>query len=180
MSTRERWIIYPLLFLTLGIAMRDKVTGHIGSPWGQVQVAEVKARSVRCNELVVSGPNGRPVVIAGASPVNGSGVVKILSANGFPQVQLGSSDTGGIVETIGHFGRLLVSLGHLGNGFGVLAELPEKKKIILLSNPVMFENKAPCSVPPQGSTAPSKTPSPTSPQQATNKDIKAGSDKNKR
>ena len=24
MSTRERWIVYPLLFLTLGIALRDK------------------------------------------------------------------------------------------------------------------------------------------------------------
>jgi hypothetical protein len=25
MTSRERWIVYPLLFLTLGIAMRDKV-----------------------------------------------------------------------------------------------------------------------------------------------------------
>lgn len=46
MSTRERWIVYPLLFLTLGIAMRDKVV-----PPKRLQVDEVVADRIRCKQL---------------------------------------------------------------------------------------------------------------------------------
>ena len=28
MSNRERWTVYPLLFLTLGIAVKDKIAGR--------------------------------------------------------------------------------------------------------------------------------------------------------
>jgi hypothetical protein len=53
MSTRERWIVYPLLFMTLGIAMRDKVTHHIGDTAATVQAATVATSRIRCNELRV-------------------------------------------------------------------------------------------------------------------------------
>jgi hypothetical protein len=46
MSTRERWIVYPLLFLALGIAMRDKVI-----PPKRLQVEEVVAERMRCKQL---------------------------------------------------------------------------------------------------------------------------------
>ena len=38
MTERDRWIIYPLLFLALGAALKDKITG-----------------TIECNHLVVSG-----------------------------------------------------------------------------------------------------------------------------
>jgi hypothetical protein len=46
MSTRERWIVYPLLFLTLGITMRDKIVRSApGVP------EEIVAKRIRCGEL---------------------------------------------------------------------------------------------------------------------------------
>jgi hypothetical protein len=48
MSTRERWIVYPLLLLTLGIVMRDKVM-----PQGHFQANEVAAGRIHCGQLQV-------------------------------------------------------------------------------------------------------------------------------
>ena len=59
MSTRERWIVYPLLFLALGAALRDKIIGKIEIP--QLEVKE----AVKCGTLFVMGPNGQPAVLAG-------------------------------------------------------------------------------------------------------------------
>ncbi|MBN1396042.1 MAG: hypothetical protein JW959_13550 [Pirellulales bacterium] len=63
MSTRERWIVYPLLFLTLGIAVRNYFL-----PTGRLAVGDLRAERISCGEMVVFGPNGRPAVIADASP----------------------------------------------------------------------------------------------------------------
>jgi hypothetical protein len=46
MSTRERWIVYPLLFLTLGMVMRDKFV-----PAAHFQAEEVTARQIHCSQL---------------------------------------------------------------------------------------------------------------------------------
>ena len=48
MSSRERWIVYPLLFLTFGIVMRDKIV-----PQAQFQSAEIAAGRIRCGQLKV-------------------------------------------------------------------------------------------------------------------------------
>jgi hypothetical protein len=40
MSERERWVVYPLLFLALGVSLRDKLLGTV-------------ARSIRCQELTI-------------------------------------------------------------------------------------------------------------------------------
>lgn len=113
MSTRERWIVYPLLFLTLGIAMRDKIV-----PPKHVQVEELAAVQIRCNqlqvaqlasasrfaaptiqcaELAVTGPNGRPTIILITDPRTKGGLVETFSATGAPQVVLQPIETGGAV-----------------------------------------------------------------------------------
>ncbi len=53
MNTRERWIVYPLLFLTLGIALRNQFlpTRRFGAI--DLQAAEVKAQKIICNEVIV-------------------------------------------------------------------------------------------------------------------------------
>jgi hypothetical protein len=48
MSTRERWVVYPLIFLTLGIVMRDKVF-----PPGRLQTNEFTAGRIHCGQLQV-------------------------------------------------------------------------------------------------------------------------------
>jgi hypothetical protein len=53
MSTRERWIVYPLLFLTLGIAMRNQFfpTRRMGAV--DFMAGEIKAQKIYCNNLEV-------------------------------------------------------------------------------------------------------------------------------
>jgi hypothetical protein len=48
MSTRERWIVYPLLFLTLGIALRDKVVPPVHRI---VFSQEIRAGNIRCSGI---------------------------------------------------------------------------------------------------------------------------------
>lgn len=52
MTERERWIVYPLLFLALGAALRDKLSEH------------TKTKTIECQELIVYGDEG-----AGQQPV---------------------------------------------------------------------------------------------------------------
>ena len=121
MSTRERWIVYPLLFMTLGIAMRDKVIPpvQLGSVGLQFQAGEIATQRLRCGELqvgrvvcdrlqsnqsechtlLVNGPNGRPVVIAGADANTHAGTIETFTASGVPQVRLLSTNTGGAIVT---------------------------------------------------------------------------------
>lgn len=53
MSTRERWIVYPLLFLTLGIALRNQFlpTRRFGAV--DLKAGEITAQKILCNEIVV-------------------------------------------------------------------------------------------------------------------------------
>ena len=53
MSTRERWIVYPLLFLTLGIAMRNQFlpTKRMGAV--DFMAGELSAQTIHCNNLEV-------------------------------------------------------------------------------------------------------------------------------
>jgi hypothetical protein len=53
MSTRERWIVYPLLFLTLGIAMRNQFlpTKRFGAM--DLKAADITAQTIHCNNLEV-------------------------------------------------------------------------------------------------------------------------------
>jgi hypothetical protein len=119
MSTRERWVLYPLLFLTLGIVMRDKVMlpTHLGAM--QFEAGEIATQRIRCNQLqvkellcdrlesnqtecrafLVRGPNGQPTVLAGTDAKTNAGVVETHSAKGIPQVRLYSNNNGGQIAT---------------------------------------------------------------------------------
>jgi hypothetical protein len=66
MTERERWIIYPLLFLALGSALRDKL------------IDQTRSKSIVCQELIVFGEDrGRrqmvPLVRIGAAESPGQG-----------------------------------------------------------------------------------------------------------
>jgi hypothetical protein len=97
MSTRERWIVYPLLFLTFGIALRDKIIppAHSGNLAMQFVAEEIFAQRIHCNTLFVDGLKGRPVIIAGIDAKTGAGAILTQTPDGFPQVRLYSTETGG-------------------------------------------------------------------------------------
>jgi hypothetical protein len=62
MTERERWIVYPLLFLALGASLRDKLV-------------PATYESVRCQELIVvdpDQPNRFLAKIGGSKPASGS------------------------------------------------------------------------------------------------------------
>ncbi len=113
MSTRERWIVYPLLFLALGSAVRDKLIGRLEI--GQVICDRLESGQADCRALFVRGPNGRPAVAAVADVRSNGGAIETFSTDGMPLVQIQSIGAGGMV----------VLTGHLGQQFGVFAHLPE-------------------------------------------------------
>ena len=55
MSERERWTVYPLLFLALGIALKDKL-------FNEISVKDVRCKTMVCSALVVDDPKGHPQV----------------------------------------------------------------------------------------------------------------------
>jgi hypothetical protein len=170
MTTRERWIVYPLLFMTLGIALRDKITYHSGNMATQLEAGSILAPHIRCRDLqvgqlacerlLVNDPSGQPVVVAESDPNNQTGIVQTLAAGGMPLVRLGSGETGGSVMAVERGGKLALILGDTGLDFGVFAKLPGLGPWIPLTLPPwQFERKMP--VPPK---QPPKQP-PAAPQQ---------------
>jgi hypothetical protein len=187
MSSRERWIVYPILFMTLGIAMRDKVIPptRLGNGGLQVQAGEIAATGrisckqlqvdtifcsrleagrTECRTLLVNGPNDQPVVIAGADANSHAGVVETFAANGLPQVRLLSTPTGGILSTIGRAGRAQILVGDLGQNLGVFGQLPGREPPFLLTRPWKIEVKPTVPQPPKQPAAPAAAPNKQSPQ----------------
>jgi hypothetical protein len=157
MSTRERWVVYPLLFLTLGIALRDKVIppAKLGNRGMRLEAATITTPRIRCNELqvgevvcdrvdakqsecrtmLVKNADNRPVVVVGSDNKNRAGLLETFTANGMRQVRLLSSDVGGMVTTIERGGKLALILGDSGQNFGLFAELPGSAQLIPLTIP---------------------------------------------
>jgi hypothetical protein len=119
MSTRERWIVYPLVFLTLGIVLRDKFVPQVHSAAIQFEAGEIAAQRIHCAQLQVKellcdkldsnqakshalfihGPSDQPVIVAGADVKTGAGVLETYTAKGIPLIRISSSATGGRLIT---------------------------------------------------------------------------------
>jgi hypothetical protein len=96
MTDRERWTVYPLLFLTLGIAVKDKVVGRLA------------ADTMLCNTLVVQDNKGKEQVVISSSPVGGQ-VITLGSKNGLG-VLVGHTDKLAGLMFVDGRGRLIRSL----------------------------------------------------------------------
>jgi len=92
MSSRERWTVYPLLFLTLGIALKDKVTRIVNTD------------QLECHRLLVTDQLGNSRVVIGSTPQGG-----IATMEGVRR---------GVDVSVGHFphqvsGLLITDADHL-------------------------------------------------------------------
>lgn len=145
MSTRERWIVYPLIFLTLGIALRDKLTYR-------VRTNEIEAQRVVCNQLVakhqidcqtmvVHSPKGNPVAVIGTDAATQGGLIETFSSQGVPQVRIQSTEGSGVVTAIDQAGKT-VTLGCINKTPGVFAFLPDQKLLVPLTLKVEFKPNA--------------------------------------
>ncbi len=97
MSTRERWVVYPLLFLSLGIGLNAAAIRDVLEPRGR----ELNAGRIVCRELNVVGADGKP------------------------QTRLSATDGGEItlVDPEGGY-EVLIGLDHEGTRYGVFLHGP--------------------------------------------------------
>ena len=85
MTDRERWTVYPLLFLALGVTLRDKITATIEThdvvAKNLVLTDVIEADSIRCREISVLGIDDRPRIRLSESRQK-SGQIEVLGRSG--------------------------------------------------------------------------------------------------
>ena len=96
MTDRERWTVYPLLFLTLGIAVKDKIAGRS------------TADTVLCSTLVVHDRKGKEQVVISSTP-DGGQVVTLGGKNALGVLVGHTERLAGLMFVDGR-GRLIRSL----------------------------------------------------------------------
>jgi hypothetical protein len=146
MTERERWTVYPLLFLSLGIAMRSKITSSL-------DLHEMTCHTLKSREVEIIGEDGgvRLVLTALAPGAGGGGVVQILSGRGKREVVLGAMPRGGLLEVATPDGVLQVVLG--GAPAGGFVETRDRRGTLVRTlavglNPLMLGKVGPPPAPP--------------------------------
>lgn len=127
MSDYERWTIYPLLLLTLGIVLKDKM------------LKSVDVQSVVCRNLAVVDAQGNEMVRLGATQLHAGGL-EVFGANGTPLVTLASDQEGkrGQIITQTDEGHRLVDVFANGNAGQILVHDGKGKIIDGLPGHVML------------------------------------------
>jgi hypothetical protein len=89
MTSRERWTVYPLLFLALGLAMRA-----IAVPQVELDAARVDSlESTRlvCKEIVIENDDGTILVHMGRVVKGGGGRIEIKDKDGVDAIAVGTA-----------------------------------------------------------------------------------------
>jgi hypothetical protein len=86
MSSRERWTVYPLLFLAIGLAFRA-----VAVPPDRLDVRAVETETLTCGEIVVTSQDGVRVVHIGRVKGGGGGRVEINDQKGVEAIAIGTS-----------------------------------------------------------------------------------------
>ena len=131
MTERERWTIYPLLFLSLGVALRGNF-----SPTHQL----------RCHRLFIERSDGTRQMELTALPTanGGGGLLKVFAEDGRVGIALQAAPQGGLVETIGPQGGIRVAgpngvpqvvLESTPNGGAVSTFFPDGHRLFLVDPP---------------------------------------------
>ena len=102
MTTRERWTVYPLLFLAIGLAIRAAIIaeGRLAVRIDELEAHAVQAGQVSCESLLVTGTDGTPLVHLGRVVGGGGGRIEIKDATGVDAVAIGTQaeSRDGVVE----------------------------------------------------------------------------------
>jgi hypothetical protein len=122
MTTKERWTVYPLLLLAIGLALRGELVGRPTAPPGS---GPVPADTVVCRELVILGeaaePGRKPPILIHAGRVKGGGGgrIEIRDAQGVDSVAIGTAPKAreGGIEFFDADAKLLGRLGPKPAGF---------------------------------------------------------------
>jgi hypothetical protein len=117
MNSRERWTVYPLLFLAIGLALRA-----VAVPPEKLSVSVVEAGRIVCGEIVIAAEDDTKLVHVGRVKGGGGGRIEVNDGTGIVAVAIGTgpeSRDGG-VDFFNGEGR---PVGRLSPG-GASAETP--------------------------------------------------------
>ena len=92
MSSRERWSVYPLLLLAIGLAVRSAAVPQERFDTLEAQVVE--AQQVVCREIVVTGTDGTMLVHIGRVVGGGGGRIEVKDAAGVNAIAVGTRPEG--------------------------------------------------------------------------------------
>ncbi len=171
MTSRERWTVYPLLFLSLGMGLRSRLTGTVqcenlviasrdGKP-----VARLHATADHRGQLEFITPDGKVTLVEGTSPDGQSGMLEMFGVDGRPLVAIGVNMFGGGLTAWRRDHKLLIAVGHEEQGPAIFAINPRTdQRAVVPFLPVV--RKPPATAEPQPS-APAKPDAEKSPQPPT-------------
>ena len=114
MSNRERWIVYPLLFMSLGFSFTNGLELQERSALhdrGSESVADVG--HLRCKSLEIIGADGKPRGSIGTSDA-GNGLLQLGAPDGTLQAKLDSNLSGALLSLFDRSGKVAVRLGYEG------------------------------------------------------------------
>jgi hypothetical protein len=130
MSDRERWIVYPLLFLAIGLGLNN----HALPDQHDANSAEVDA--LRCKTLEVLDAQGKPKIKLGT--IDGSGLIETAAANGAVMTELGTGAQGGHLTLFDADRQKLVLVGFDGQIIGVAAAFVGGQPVLLNAVPIVI------------------------------------------
>ena len=148
MSNRERWIIYPLLFLSLGASMRTQLVPVFDRLFADnLQVKDVlegnhiKGNNIQCHTLevtesiLVRDENGKArIVISDAS--SRSGQIHILGPDGKSAIALGVSQKSGsgVIDVFDTAGKVRVQITSIQDGGGLATFGADEKPLVYVEH----------------------------------------------
>ena len=101
-TSRERWTVYPLLFLAIGLAIRPSVSEF------EINTEVLSSSNVRCRELMIESDDGTILLHMGRVVDEGGGRIEVKNASGENTVAIGArpGESFGQVELFDGEGRL--------------------------------------------------------------------------
>lgn len=146
MSNRERWIIYPLLFMTLGITIRGRLflpkARTPGVKVEQVDAVDVRAEDVHavdvhCRSLTVTDADGATRLRIGVTSSN-AGQLEIYKGSEEMVVLIGTDQAGqsGLIEVFGPDQQVAAYVGFREDEPGVFVDALESGRSMRLTSSV--------------------------------------------
>ena len=105
MTSRERWTVYPLLFLAIGLAIRAAVVPP--ERFEAAQVDGLQATRLVCREIVVESDDGTVLIHMGRVVGVGGGRIEIKDEHGVDSIAIGTrpANRNGAVECYDNEGK---------------------------------------------------------------------------
>jgi hypothetical protein len=88
MNSRERWTVYPLLFLALGLAVRSAAIPP--DTFVTARIEGLDATRLVCREIVVQADDGTILVHIGRVVGGGGGRIEVRDSDGVEALALGT------------------------------------------------------------------------------------------